>query len=125
MLDQGVTLENTWMYLSPLSQVLDLLSRAQSYSLHKLRIEVWSTLQRLGHIRWRGYPFREFGNAQVHVHDVLQEQVQLLHVKGISCRNVSQEGAAGWRLLRALQDSSCCGNCFHRHWIGKLRDAGD
>lgn len=111
--------------------MLDLLSshkalsnRAQSYSLHKLRMEVWSTLQRLGHIRWRGYPFREFGNAQVHVHDVLQEQVQLLHVKGISCRNVSQEGAAGWWLLRALQDSSC-GNCFHRHWIGKLRDAGD
>lgn len=108
VLDQRLPLENVFKQSSSPSQVLDLLSshkaqsnRAQSYSLHKLRMEVWSTRQRLGCIRWRGYPFREFGDASV-----LQEQMQLLGFKQSNCL-----GAAEMCHRRVLLAGGCSELC--------------
>lgn len=77
VLDQRFPLENTCKWLSPLSQVLDLLSshkaqsnRAQSYSLYKLRMKVWSTEPTSG---GGDTPSRNLGKPRSTYAGVLQE----------------------------------------------------
>lgn len=104
VLDQRLPLGNLCRWLSPLSQVLDLLgshkaqsNRAQSYSLYKLRMEVWSTQERLGCSRRRGHPFREFGDAQVHVSLCCRSK----------CSSRVSSGAAAWQLQECVTGGCC------------------
>lgn len=123
VLDQRLPLENTWQCLSPLFQVSShkaQSNRAQSYSLYKLRMEVWSTHQRLGHIRWRGHPFREFGDAQASAAPGFQAEQLQDCVTGGCCWLVAAQSSAGqlllWKLLpQALgwQAQRCWGLISH------------